>query len=991
MITPRAVRLVRVADLRTFHRTLGDLLPRDPFAARDSAVIVPSHGAAEQVRRTLENLALLDGDARAVAIPDLLTRRDFYVRLAQRLPDAPPLLDDLAREVLLARAIRDASDNGAVAPFHVRPGHVVEILRLYDELRRRHKTVADFERLLIGSLEPSASHDRGAERLLQQTIFLVTAFRRFEEAVADSGGADEHATRALALAADRPLYRQVVVAVADQAGDMHGLWSADFDLLSRIPHLDRIEIVATEAVLATGFHQRLHDLMPGIEEERRADVMEPPVLAVPPPAADGTPLHAFVFRDREEELAGVVRTIREDPDARRRLDRTAVVFQRPLPYLYLARQVFADGGVPYQALDALPLAGEPFAAAIDLIFTAVTAGFTRGALLELLRSPHFAFAATDHTDHTVGATDHTDHTDAGLERTEIASLDRHLVDRKYLGQADRLRVLADEAAADEKLKRVRHALAVAASTAQQLVDAFAASSAPDQIAAIVRFVEAHEVQPREEDEWYARHLRARAAVLAAFEMLRTAHATHDPAPLKPADLAGVLRRWIEGQTFSPRLGANGVALMDATAAAFADLDEVRIVGLVETDWPERANRNIFYPQSLLSQLGWPPEQDRLSAARARFQDLLRLARRRAALSTFHLEDDALVSPTSLLDEIAASGLRLEIVRPSSARRVFEHEALMIDPVVAAAASESARPWLELRMARSCDDPRYRGFAGPQPSKAYAVSHVERYLDCPFKYFAANVLKLPEERDEEAWMTPQERGQFVHEVFFDFFTEWQTRGQGAVTTGNVREAVTLFEEIAEERLARLGEGDLERTLLLGSAAAPGLAERAFAFEIEHAVPVVERLLEYELQDTFEFSTGDATKNIAIRAKADRIDLLADGTLRIIDYKLGRAPKADRSLQLPVYGACSAQALAGRHGRSWSPARAGYVAFREKQAFVALGRNPAELEKAMAEGQARLCAAVDGIERGAFPVQPQDPYRCTWCAYPDVCRKDYVGDE
>jgi RecB family exonuclease len=972
VITPRGVRLVRVADLRTLHRTLAGLLPGDPFSARDCAVIVPSHGAAEQLRTTLENVALLDGPVRALAIPDLLTRRDFYVRLAQRLPEAPPLLDDLAREVLLAKAIREASESGAAAPFHVRPGHVVEILRLYDELRRRHKTVADFERLLIGSLEPSASHDRGAERLLQQTVFLVAAFRRFEEAVADSGCADEHATRALALTTDQPIYRHVVVAVADQAGDIHGLWSADFDLLSRMPHLDRIEIVATEAVLATGFHQRLHDLMPGIEEERVIGGEQAPLLVVPPGAANGTPLHAFIYRDREEELAGVVRAIREESDVGRRLDHFAVVFQRPLPYLYLARQVFADGGVSYQALDALPLAAEPFAAAIDLIFTAVTAGFTRAALLELLRSPHFAF---------------------GLEPSDIAALDRHLVERKYLGQADRLEALADEAAADDELKRVRQALAVAASTARELVVAFAASSAPDQLAAIVRFVEACEVQPRERDEWYARHRRARAAVLSAFEMLRTAHATHDPAPLIPADLAGVLRRWIEAQTFSPRLGRNGVALMDATAAPFADVEDVRIVGLVETDWPERGNRNIFYPQSLLTQLGWPAEQDRLSAARARFQDLLRLGRRRVALSTFHLEEDALVAPTSLLDEIATSGLRLEVVRPSSPRRVFEHEGLMIEPVVAAAASELARPWLELRLTRACDDPRYHGFAGPQPPKPYAVSHVERYLDCPFKYFAANVLKLPEERDEEAWMTPQERGQFVHEVFFDFFSEWQKRGQGAVTTGNVREAVMLFEEIAEERLARLGEGDraLERTLLLGSAAAPGLAERAFAFEIEHAVPVVERLLEHELQDTFEFSTGTATKRIAIRAKADRIDLLADGTLRIIDYKLGRAPKTDRSLQLPVYGACSAQALEGRHGRSWSASRAGYVAFREKQAFVALGRSREELEKAMAEGQERLCAAVDGIERGAFPVQPEDPYRCTWCAYPDVCRKDYVGDE
>jgi hypothetical protein len=38
-----------------------------------------------------------------------------------------------------------------------------------------------------------------------------------------------------------------------------------------------------------------------------------------------------------------------------------------------------------------------------------------------------------------------------------------------------------------------------------------------------------------------------------------------------------------------------------------------------------------------------------------------------------------------------------------------------------------------------------------------------------------------------------------------------------------------------------------------------------------------------------------------------------------------------------------------------------------------------------------AAVDAIERGEFPVQPDEPYLCNWCPYPSVCRKDYVGDE
>ena len=37
------------------------------------------------------------------------------------------------------------------------------------------------------------------------------------------------------------------------------------------------------------------------------------------------------------------------------------------------------------------------------------------------------------------------------------------------------------------------------------------------------------------------------------------------------------------------------------------------------------------------------------------------------------------------------------------------------------------------------------------------------------------------------------------------------------------------------------------------------------------------------------------------------------------------------------------------------------------------------------------AIDGIEAGVFPPQPEEPFLCNWCAYASVCRKDYVGDE
>src|SRR4051812_15201514 len=582
VITPRTTRLLRAADLRAFHRAILSCLPENPIDARGCAVIVPSRSAGEELRRTIENLVLHPGAGAATAVrafPDLVTRDDFYARLRERIDGAPPALTAFHREVLVRRSAHAARMAGVEPPFNLRPGLIREILALYDELRRRHKTVADFDRLISGALESSAGHDRGAARLLAQTRFLAATFEGFEAARDAVHGVDEHGIRALALASPHALYRRVVITVADQPADAHGLWTADFDLLARMPGLEAIDVVATDAVLDAGLHQRLHEnALPGIEDVRLEDAPSPlPILVVPDAAPGGDIPRSFVCRDREEELAEFARTLKAGrPGQERPLGRTAIVFQRPLPYLYLARQVFADAGIAYQALDSLPLAAEPFSAAIDLIFSAIAAEFTRGALIELLRSPHFSFRADDRV----------------LELQDLHRLDRFLVDRKSLGGVDRLEALADGGAP---------ATRAAAGAARELAAAIAAETAPAQIDGILAFVAAHERLPADTDPWQARHLRARAAVLGALRMLRDAHAAHDPSRLSISELAGAVRRWIEAQTFSPRLGTSGVLLLDARAAMYADVDDLRIVGLTEADWPERTTRSIFYPQSLLGQ------------------------------------------------------------------------------------------------------------------------------------------------------------------------------------------------------------------------------------------------------------------------------------------------------------------------------------------------------------------------------------------------------
>ena len=329
-----------------------------------------------------------------VVMPELLTRQDLYARLHEHLADGPRLLTEFEREVLLRLAADDATRAGSAPPFSLRPGLLAAMLGFYDELRRRGRTLDVLDRVIGDTLEAGRDTDRGAERLLQQTRFLAAAFAAFERRIADSGRIDEHALRTLLLSERyRSPYRHAVLTVADQAAGPRGLWPVDFDLLSRLAGLERIDLVATEDMLAAGWLQRLHDALPGIDEDRVPDQSDAPVLVGPPLQEGCEGPVVFVCRDREEELVEAARRIKRrarehGPIA---LERIAVVFQRPLPYLYLARQVFTAARIPYQASDALPLAAEPFAAALDLLLVVAAEDATRAALIGLLSSPHWSF------------------------------------------------------------------------------------------------------------------------------------------------------------------------------------------------------------------------------------------------------------------------------------------------------------------------------------------------------------------------------------------------------------------------------------------------------------------------------------------------------------------------------------------------------------------------------------------------------------------------
>ena len=155
----------------------------------------------------------------------------------------------------------------------------------------------------------------------------------------------------------------------------------------------------------------------------------------------------------------------------------------------------------------------------------------------------------------------------------------------------------------------------------------------------------------------------------------------------------MIRRWIEGQTFAPRAGTSGIQVLDAQAARYGEFDEIFLVGLVEGEWPQRPSKSIFYPPSLLSQLDWPDSRVALAGERAAFQDLLQLPRRQVRLSTFELENDAIVAPSVFLEDVERAGLRQVDPPLHDTGRMFVSEGLATEPVAHDAVTGDASAWL----------------------------------------------------------------------------------------------------------------------------------------------------------------------------------------------------------------------------------------------------------------------------------------------------------
>ena len=437
-----------------------------------------------------------------------------------------------------------------------------------------------------------------------------------------------------------------------------------------------------------------------------------------------------------------------------------------------------------------------------------------------------------------------------IRRSDVAALNRALSDEGYFGGVE-------QPAAPSSDGR-RHARP---SPPPQELRALAEKERPSvQLDALLAFLDAHDRIPA---DWRsaARAAPARATGGAVGDSW-SAPGASVPGRFagRAAEVAAMIRRWIEGQTFAPRAGAAGVQLLDAQAARYGEFDEVFLVGLVEGEWPQRSTKSIFYPASLLSQLDWPDSRTALAGERAAFPG----------------PDGAGAAPGASLDVRARERLhhrtracfsRMPIglgsallVPPARAHsRMFVYEALASDPVEPSAVEGEASAWLAVRTARSeAAADRFHGAAASYKPAAYSVSSLERYLQCPFQFFAERVLE-PRGRSRRRSHAESERARHLRARGLpEILRGVEPPGTSAALRRTTCRRRARFSARSSSRCSRSCPRTKRPCSARGFSVRPptkGWPKRCFRSKPNGRRRCVERLLEHSLNGEFEIQDRD----------------------------------------------------------------------------------------------------------------------------------------
>ncbi|MBZ0167435.1 MAG: PD-(D/E)XK nuclease family protein, partial [Candidatus Omnitrophica bacterium] len=164
------------------------------------------------------------------------------------------------------------------------------------------------------------------------------------------------------------------------------------------------------------------------------------------------------------------------------------------------------------------------------------------------------------------------------------------------------------------------------------------------------------------------------------------------------------------------------------------------------------------------------------------------------------------------------------------------------------------------------------------SHCYSASSINTYLKNPLEFYYRYVLGLREQEDLLDEPEARQIGSFVHEFLEKVFRPY-VHAKPVIDKAFIKDFESQFDQLFDERFSRSMKSD---SFLLRSIVRERL-RRFIQHEQESHDRQIEKIL--GLEQRFEDSIPLAGEDIRFIYIVDRIDLMRDGTVMILDYKTG----------------------------------------------------------------------------------------------------------
>ena len=286
-------------------------------------------------------------------------------------------------------------------------------------------------------------------------------------------------------------------------------------------------------------------------------------------------------------------------------------------------------------------------------------------------------------------------------------------------------------------------------------------------------------------------------------------------------------------------------------------------------------------------------------------------------------------------------------------------------------------------------------AGHQLSeRSFSATALQDFASCPYRFALRSFFKLQPREEPEAieYLDPLSRGSLIHDTQYELLTELRASGKLPLTEATLPEAREILDATLDAVAARYEDDlcpaiprvwndgiaamrtDLREWLRLVSEDTDWTPHR---FELAFGLRGDDGRDEHSIDEPVPLDCG-----IHLRGAIDLVEQAADGTIRVTDFKTGKARVAPGTIVSggaalqPVLYALAAEKLFENQevvsGRLWYCTSSGGY----KETTVDLDEAARRSAQVLASTLDKRLEAVD------FPAAPREG-ACRWCDYVPVC--------